>query len=159
MKIRGVRDLFIALLYVKETPERTAMAFSIGVFLGYSPFLGFHTVLGLALAFVLKVNRVPVLLGVWSNMPWWVIPYYAAATWTGMKVTGFHMDPAALKELVHLGVHGGFLEASFWSRLGTQAGFLISFGVGSTLLALILSLAVYPVTLKGIRAYRRRNMT
>jgi uncharacterized protein len=157
MKIRRVRDLFIALLYVEETPERTAIAFSIGVFLGYSPFLGLHTLMGLALAFLLRINRVALLVGVWSNMPWWIVPYYVVATWAGMKVTGFHMDGAALKELVRLGVHGGFLEAGFWSRLGGQAGFLVSFGVGSTLLAAVLGLAVYPVALKGIRAYRKRR--
>lgn len=157
MKIRRVRDLFIALLHVKESPERTATAFSVGVFLGYSPFLGLHTLLGFALAFLLRVNRVPLLLGVWSNMPWWIVPYYMVATWAGMKVTGYQIDGAALKELVQRGVHGGFLEASFWSRLGGQAGFLVSFGVGSTLLAALLGLAVYPLALKGIRTYRGRK--
>ena len=52
------------LLHAHDTPERTAAAFALGVFLGFSPLLGFHTGLGLILAFALKLNRVAVLLGI-----------------------------------------------------------------------------------------------
>ena len=42
-----VRRWLDALLHVDDTPERTAAAFALGVFFGFSPFLGLHTVLGL----------------------------------------------------------------------------------------------------------------
>ena len=53
-----------------DTPERTAAAFALGVFFGFSPFLGLHTVLGLAWRSCSNLNRVAVLLGVYSNLPW-----------------------------------------------------------------------------------------
>ncbi len=53
-----------------DTPQRTAAAFALGVFFGFSPILGFHTMLGLVFAFALDLNRVAVLLGVYSNLPW-----------------------------------------------------------------------------------------
>ena len=46
------------LLHTHDTPGRTAFAFGLGVFLGFSPFLGLHAILGLILAFVLRLNRV-----------------------------------------------------------------------------------------------------
>ena len=34
------------LLHTHDSPERTARAFAVGVFFGFSPFLGLHTILG-----------------------------------------------------------------------------------------------------------------
>ena len=65
-----VRRWLETLLHIDDTPERTAAAYALGVFFGFSPFLGFHTILGIALAFLLNLNRVAVLLGVYSNLPW-----------------------------------------------------------------------------------------
>ena len=41
-----VRRWLDALLHIEDTPERTAAAFALGVFFGFSPFLGLHTILG-----------------------------------------------------------------------------------------------------------------
>ena len=40
-----VRRWLDALLHIDDTPERTAAAFALGVFFGFSPFLGLHTLL------------------------------------------------------------------------------------------------------------------
>jgi len=40
-----IKNLVKKLLRIEETPERTALAYAIGIFLGFSPFLGFHTLL------------------------------------------------------------------------------------------------------------------
>ena len=39
-------------------------------------------------AFLLNLNRVAVLLGVYSNLPWIIAPYYAFATMAGAMITG-----------------------------------------------------------------------
>ena len=82
-----VRRWLDALLHIDDTPERTAAAFALGVFFGFSPFLGLHTVLAIAFAFLLNLNRVAVLLGVYSNLPWIIAPYYAFATMVGAPIT------------------------------------------------------------------------
>ena len=71
------------LLHTHDTPQRTAAAYGIGVFFGFSPFLGLHTVLGLIVAFAFNLNRVAVLLGVYSNLPWILPAYYTLATMLG----------------------------------------------------------------------------
>jgi uncharacterized protein (DUF2062 family) len=152
-----LRPLLQRLLRIEDTPKRTALAFSIGVFLGFSPYLGFHTLLGIAIAVVFRLNRLAVLLGVWSNTPWFLIPFYTFATWVGMQLTGVRIDLASFRELFQLGVEGGFWSSLFWSRLAGQRGILLSFLIGSNLLALLLSLAAYPLSLKWIRLLRNRG--
>ena len=155
--MRRFKDLLQKLLHIKDTPERTALAYSIGIFLGYSPFLGFHTLLGLAIAFLCKLNRVAVLLGAWSNIPWWLVPYYMVATWIGMWVIGFQPENQSLKEMFQSGVEQGFLSSNFWTQVISQWGLLLSFMIGSLILAFLLSLIAYPLSLKWIKFYRSRK--
>ncbi len=155
--MRRFKDLIKKLLHIEDTPERTALAYSIGIFLGFSPFLGFHTLAGLAIAFLFGLNRVAILVGVWSNTPWWIVPYYVAATWVGMWVTGFWMDWARLKEIFQLGEDRGFMSSDFWSHITSQSGLLLSFLIGSLILCTLLSFVAYPLSLKWIRFYRSRK--
>ena len=155
--MRRLKLLIKKLLHIEDTPERTALAYSIGIFLGFSPFLGFHTLAGIAIAFLFRLNRVAILLGVWSNTPWWIVPFYMIATWVGMWVTGFWIDRATLREIFQLGMDQGFMSSDFWSRMVSQWGFLLSFMIGSFILCTLLSVVAYPLSLKWIRFYRSRR--
>src|SRR3954465_2176483 len=132
------------LLHVKDTPERTARAFALGGFLGFSPFLGLHTLVGIAIAFMFNLNRVAVLLGVYSNLPWIIAPYYAFATMAGARITGHKLPPglrSQLGALFELTVFG----TEFWHRLITILKPLLwPYTVGSTFGALVLAALAYP---------------
>jgi hypothetical protein len=155
--VRHLKGLIKKVLCIEDTPERTALAYSIGVFLGFSPFLGFHTLAGLAIAFLFGLNRLAILLGVWTNSPWWIVPFYAMATWIGMWVTRFQFDPATFKEIFQLGMKEGFIGSGFWSQVASQSGLLLSFLIGSLILCTLLSLVAYPLSLKWIKFYRSRR--
>jgi uncharacterized protein len=157
MRKISLKDLVKSLLHIEDTPERTALAYSIGVFLGFSPFLGFHTLAGLAVAFLFRLNRVAILLGVWSNAPWWVIPYYTLATSAGMWLTGFRIENSAIREILRLGMDRGFFDSEFWNCLASQWGFLWSFTLGSLIFTTLLALAAYPLSRGWIRFYRHRK--
>jgi uncharacterized protein len=150
-----VRRWLDTLLHIQDTPERTAAAFALGVFFGFSPFLGLHTVLGIAFAFLLNLNRVAVLLGVYSNLPWIIGPYYAFATMAGAMITqthvpeGFKAQLAALFELSALG-------GEFWDKLITLLKPLLwPYAVGSTFGAAALALIAYPLALAFVTSRRR----
>ena len=152
-----IKDLVKKLLHIEDTPERTALAYAIGIFLGFSPFVGLHTLVGLAIGFLFGLNRVAVLLGVWTNTPWWIVPFYVMATWIGMWVTGFRIDWPTLKEIFQLGTDQGFMSSNFWERITSQWGLLLSFLTGSLILCTLLSIAAYPLSLKWIKFYRFRR--
>src|SRR6188472_1421906 len=94
-----VRGWLEALLHIEDTPERTAAAYALGVFFGFSPFLGLHTILGLICAFALNLNRVAVLLGIYSNLPWILPAYYTLATMLGAAILRIQVPPGLLKNL------------------------------------------------------------
>ena len=55
--------------------------------------LGLHTVLGLVLAFAFNLNRVAVLLGIYSNLPWILPAYYTLATMLGAAILRVEVPP------------------------------------------------------------------
>jgi uncharacterized protein (DUF2062 family) len=152
-----LKDLVKKLLHIEDTPERTALAYAIGIFFGFSPFLGFHTLFGLGVAFLFGLNRVAILLGVWTNTPWWIVPFYMTATRVGMWVTGFWIDWATLKEIVQLGTGRGWMNSNFWEHLASQWGLLLSFLTGSLILCTLLGVIAYPLSLKWIKFYRLKR--
>jgi uncharacterized protein (DUF2062 family) len=152
-----MKNLVKRLLHIEDAPERTALAYSIGIFLGFSPFVGFHTLVGLAIAFLFGFNRVAILLGVWTNTPWWIVPFYMMATWVGMWVTGFRIDWATLKEIFQLGTGRGFMSSNFWGGVSSQGGLLLSFLIGSLILCTFLSVVAYPLSLTWIKFYRLKR--
>jgi len=152
-----IRRWVEALFHIHDTPSRTAAAFALGVFFGFSPFLGLHTLLALACAFVLNLNRVAVLIGVYSNLPWIIGAYYALTTAAGAWVLGTKL-PAGFRERLGELFALSFLEKAFWERLWVLVGPLLwPYFVGSFVGAVLLALAAYYVT-RGLLEARRRHM-
>ncbi len=152
---RVVRRWLDALLHIDDTPRRTAAAFALGVFFGFSPFLGFHTILGIVFAFLLNLNRVAVLLGVYSNLPWVIAPYYAVTTTLGAMMTGDPVPPGfrtRIASLFELSLYHG----EFWRELGRVLQPLLwPYAVGSMIGAVTLAALAYPLALAFVKSRRR----
>jgi uncharacterized protein (DUF2062 family) len=148
-----IRSWLEQLLHTHDTPHRTALAYALGVFLGFSPMLGLHTVLGLALAFVFGLNRVAVVLGVYSNLPWLVPAYYTLATIAGAAVLGVDVQPRALEEAMRA------VSAASWGEFADLAKHLAplmwAYTLGSTVGAILLALIAYRVSLAMIVTHRK----
>ena len=146
-----LRELIVSLSRVPDTPERTAFAFALGVFLGFSPLLGLHTVLGVLCILLFRLNKVATMLGVWSNVPWIVVPYYGLATWLGVVVLG-------MPEGVNFPDIGLFdlLGRECWVWVDSQWRLLIPALVGSLILCTVLACLAYPLALILVRSYRKR---
>ncbi len=149
-----LRRTLNALLGVDDTDQRTALAFALGVFVGFSPLLGLHTILGVALAFLFRLNRLAVLIGVFTNTPWFLVPYYGFAIWVGYVLLG-SPDTISLP-VIRL---SNLIEPQFWSDIIAQWKLLMPAIVGSTVLSVILSLISYPFALFVIRKFRTRRNT
>ena len=146
LQMKFIRTTPRSLLLIRETPEKTALAFSVGVFCGFSPFMGFHTILGLVAAIAFRLNKTAVLIGVFMNSPWLLAPYYTFATWFGVQLMGL---PAGVS-LAEIGL-SDVLGAEFWYSIASQWRLLIPAFVGSFLLSIILSLLGYGLALFLIR--------
>ena len=149
-----VRRWLGQLLHTHDTPQRTAAAYALGVLFGFSPLLGLHTVLGLVFAFALNLNRVAVLLGIYSNLPWILPAYYTLATVAGAAILRVKLQPGLLREL------SAALADAQWADFRHLAHALTplawAYVLGSTIGAVILAGVAYRVALTMIVAHRRR---
>jgi uncharacterized protein (DUF2062 family) len=142
------------LLHTHDTPVRTAAAVGLGVAIGFSPFVGFHVALGVILAFVLNLNRVAVIAGVWVNLPWVMGAYYPAATALGAWILQTRIPPHLMAQLA------GIWALEAWgARLDGLVDLvrplLWPFTLGSLIGAVVLGFLAYRVTLPMIVAHRR----
>ncbi|HYE14668.1 MAG TPA: DUF2062 domain-containing protein [Pyrinomonadaceae bacterium] len=152
-----LRGAFRRLLALDDPPERTALAFSVGVFIAFSPFLGLHTLAATALAFIFRFNKVAIYAGTFVNNPFLtLVPITLASYAAGAFVMG---RPLGLPERgMALLAEPHPLTASYWGELfGHFWDVLLPFAVGATILSFVCSLAAYPVTLHLLRAARRRR--
>src|SRR5215217_2424344 len=77
------------LLAIDDPPERTALAFSIGVFIAFSPFLGLHTIAATALAFAFRFNKIAIYTGTFVNNPFLtLVPIILASYAVGALLLG-----------------------------------------------------------------------
>src|SRR6267143_1320382 len=132
-------------LHTDDTPPRAALAFAIGVFIAWTPILGFHTLLALAIAFLFGLNRVAVLAGTFVNNPWTFVPIYTTAGWLGSLLTGSKVSLPRL-------------EGKTWSHvfdfLAQCRPWIVPLTIGTVILGFTCALVSFPIVLYGIRWYR-----
>ena len=148
-----MRRWLSALLHIQDTPERTAAAFALGVFFGFSPFLGLHTIMAIA-------PGVPA-----ESEP----DRRAARRLLEPPVDHRRLlrvdDHARLPPILRTRLPPGFrdrlgdlfelsiLQSGFWRELARLlAPLLWPFTVGSTLGAVVLATAAYPLALAFIKS-------
>ena len=149
-----MRHWFDQMLHTHDTPERTAAAYALGVFFGFSPFLGLHTLLGLVFAFTLGLNRVAVLLGIYSNLPWILPAYYTLATALGAAILRVPIKPRLLQGLTAALREGSWTDFRRLAHALTPLAW--GYFLGSMIGAVILGFVAYRVSLTMIVAHRRR---
>lgn len=140
----SVGDKLRLLLTVKGPSREIALTFAIGVLIGTSPFIGLHTVLGIVVATIMRLNRLIILLGVYVTNPWTIIPIYTLSTWIGLKITG---NEAVLSDIEFKGV-------SIFNIFELLEGLIIPFLVGTLVFGLISSIASFFIILYMIRRLR-----
>ena len=151
------RAAFRRLLAIDDPPERTALAFSIGVFIAFSPFLGLHTILATFIAFVFRFNKVAIYTGTFvNNPPLTLVPIIVASYAVGAFSMGRPLrippDGVELLKNPHL------LTGEYYRRLFVQSlSIVVPFALGGMVLSVVCSLIAYPLTLRALRAVRDRK--
>src|SRR5205809_1697515 len=149
------RSTFRRLLVLDDPPERTALAFSLGVFIAFSPFLGLHTILATLIAFLFRFNKVAIYSGTFINNPFLtLVPIIIASYAVGAFILGRPLRiPAAGVELLR---HPHLLTAAYYSKLFQESWDIVwPFTIGGLMLSVVCSLIAYPVTSSLLRARRR----
>ncbi len=152
------RASFRRLLALDDPPERTALAFSIGVFIAFSPLLGLHTILATLVAFLFRFNKIAVYTGTFINNPFLTfVPIIIASYAIGAFVLGRPLRiPAqglALLQEPHL------FTGEYYRKLFRESWYIVwPFAIGSTVLSIVCSLIAYPVTSSLLRARKKKSL-
>lgn len=151
------RAAFRRLLAIDDPPERTALAFSIGVFIAFSPFLGLHTIMATAIAFLFRFNKIAIYTGTFINNPFFtLVPIIIASYAVGAVVLGrpWHIPDEGLELLKNPELFSG----DYYRRIFIESWNIVwPFSVGATVLSVVCSVLAYPITLGALRAYQRRK--
>ena len=145
------------LLAIDDPPERTALAFAIGVFIAFSPFLGLHTITATAIAFAFRFNKIAIYAGTFVNNPFLtLVPIILLSYATGALLLGrpLGLPPESLELLrsPHL------LTGEWWGKLFQSGGnVFLPFFIGGMSLSVICSIIAYPLTLRFLKAWKRKK--
>lgn len=145
------------LLALDDSPERTALAFAIGVFIAFSPFLGLHTILATLIAFAFRFNKIAIYAGTFINNPFLtLVPIIILSYVLGAVLTGqpLRLPHRSLELLANPHLTSG----DYWRTLWTQAReIVVPFAVGGMILSVVCSLVSYPLTLRFLRRNKPRE--
>jgi hypothetical protein len=152
------RAAFRRLLAIDDPPERTALAFSIGVFIAFSPFLGLHTIMATVVAFAFRFNKIAIYTGTFINNPiLTLVPIIIISYAVGAFILG---RPLSIPdEGVELLRDPHLFTGDYYRRLFVQSwnNIVWPFAIGGTVLSVVCSIVAYPLTLRALRAYRNRK--
>jgi len=161
---RRLRERATHVLHLDEEPSRLATGMAVGVFIGVTPFYGLHTLIALAAAYVLGINKAATVTGAWLNLPWFAPFVYGfcltlgeavlTGDWSGFSMASVH----GLAESAGAYLRAGPRETAdnlwqlVWSMLFVASKPLF---VGTTIVGIVLGVAAYFVTLEAVRDVRR----
>jgi uncharacterized protein (DUF2062 family) len=144
-------------LRLDDTPPRLAAAYAWGITAGFSPFFGIQYLVAFLVAVVLRLNKLLVLAGLCTNLPWIMVPWYTATTAIAGAVLGVPLPADLRGEFVSL-FSQSLIARAFWVHLiHLVRPWLLPFLVGPTVGAILLGMVVYPAALVVMLARRRQR--
>ena len=160
---RRRRILLLEWLGREEPLEHVAAAVALGVGIGFSPFVGFHLLLALALAFLFRLNRIDAVLGTLAGNPWTFPPVFALGYRLGRAL--LHHDPHRVPPmnwgaLLHSGMGWIFHPLQTAREIFGPRAFvprLYAFLLGTSVLAILIGAVAYFVALSLLQLYHRRH--
>jgi uncharacterized protein len=143
---RSFRTLLRQILHLQESPQRTAVAFALGVFIAFSPAYGFHTIMVVLSTWLFGLNVVALLAGAFINNPWTVVPILGITYWTGALLLGRSETPTF-----------SWHDMSFHGIYEQVLPYAVPFAIGGLTLSVLGALLTYPAAYLLIAKYRRRS--
>ncbi|MFI5303954.1 MAG: DUF2062 domain-containing protein [Nitrospiria bacterium] len=131
--IDKIKDKFREVLHLNDSPRKIALAFAIGVFIAFSPILGFHTIMVLLVAWLFRLNPVALFAGAFVNNPWTFTPLYGFCLWFGVYLYG---GTSAFPQV-------SWEHLSFLRFIENLKPFIGPFFLGTTIIGIVFSILSY----------------
>lgn len=129
------------ILSLDSHPGHISLGFSVGVFISFTPFIGFHSIMAIVIAFVFRLNKLTCVTATWVNTPLTVIPMLGLSYKLGSFLLG---DPP-------VELHVKSME---WQYLKPHAASLM---IGSSIIGFLAAVLSYIVVYYVIVRYRQKD--
>ena len=94
-----IRKFYRRFIKIQDEPNKIALGFAFGLFVGMSPTLGIQTVIAVSLAALFRWNKISSALGVWISNPITAPFLYGITYLIGTKVLGIGGGPGSAEEI------------------------------------------------------------
>lgn len=127
-------------------PCEIAMGFALGIFVAFTPFMGFHTAIAVFLAAIFGWSKIAAAMAVWVTNPFTAPVVYGATYALGSWWIGGHHHAAVIEKV------GG---EGFWGCVKAVPDIVLPLMIGGLLLGLPLALVGYAVSLRLVNRFRK----
>jgi uncharacterized protein (DUF2062 family) len=153
------KKLIRPIFTINDTPHSIALGVTLGVFVSLTPTVGIQMLLAVIIGTFIKANRIIAALLCWISNPITILPMYYSYYWLGGKILGidlwtFGNFSDRLNELILTKEQLGYFSAL--KQLGFETA--LPLWVGSLIIATILTLPVYPLTLYALHRHRNKRL-
>ena len=142
---RVLRYHWLKFRRLQEDPRKIAGGMALGVFVGITPTIPFHTVAVLFLAALLRVSPVTAFIGIQIGNPLTMVPIYIVAYKVGQFLL-YRGQPLVFPET---------FSFKAWIAVLWQGG--VALQVGGVIIAIPPAIAAYFLTLWIVQRYHRRK--
>jgi len=131
------------ILSLDSHPGHIAAGFAVGVFISFTPFIGLHTPMAIAVAFLFRLNKITCITGAWINTPITVVPILGLSYKLGRFLRG--------RPVNELPLLGSVVE---WHNIEKYAKSII---LGTSILGFVAAVIAYFVCYYLVVRFRARD--
>lgn len=167
-KNQCLRFLEYKVIHIEDTPHKIALGIAIGLFVAWTPLLGLHIFIVIALSILLRANKFAAFVSVWaSNIFTYAIMFYPAYL-LGNFICDFFPSHSVLSDqqvsslfnklFAPANMLSGFYTKEYWRQfvlLLKEIG--PELWIGCLLLGLVAAVGSYFICYKVIRSHRKKN--
>ena len=156
-----VRRLLRTVLHGNDSSRQIAAGVGIGVFIAFTPTMGFQMIIAALVTTVLKCSRLPAMVVVYITNPFTAIPIYGSCYALGVALLRpFGFRPLQLERIRSLFVRPE--DVGFWETMYTKLQQIFALGgetfltlwLGCVLVGAAMGVASYYVSLRFVAGHR-----
>lgn len=151
--LTAIREKLRQILHLGDSPQRTAMAFAVGVLIAFSPTYGLHTASAFLFAWAFRLNFLALMAGNLVNNPWTFLPIVAGSMWVGLL-----LDPVGPQPQIDWAYFNSLMLWDQFQLLWTQFHpYVVPFVLGHVLLGIVGAAAGYFIMYQAILKFREHH--
>lgn len=142
---QGIYRVLKGLVIKERSVNKLTVSFCLGVYIAFSPFIGFHTLMVFCFAWLLSLNPAVLLASTYLvNNPWTMVPVY-----TSGYVVGDWVLSCISSDIVSYNPHWmHWINDRLVYYVGIKGISLWAFLIGGNILGVVFGIVCYPVMKK-----------